>query len=176
MSERHDSDLPMDTSMSDSAHGGDIGAAEPGALETELESELAELQDRHLRLAAEYDNYRKRTAKEWKEHQARSIAEVLREVLELADNLQRALDAPHGDEAGLRRGVDLIAQQLQAKLRRFGVEPMDVRGHEFDPTRHEAVLAVDSDAVPSQCIVDEVQRGYLLNGEVLRPARVTVAR
>lgn len=135
-----------------------------------------ELQDRHLRLAAEYDNYRKRTAREWKEHQARSIAEVLREMLELGDNLQRALEAPGGDEAGLRKGVELIAQQLQAKLRRFGVEPMTARGQEFDPTRHEALMAVDTDTVPSHHVVEEVQRGYLLNGEVLRPARVTVAR
>jgi molecular chaperone GrpE len=173
MSERHDEDLPVGT---DGAEGGDVGAAGPGALHSELTAELDELRDRHLRLAAEYDNYRKRTAKEWKEHQARSIAEVLREVLELADNLQRALDAPQDDAAGLRRGVELIAQQLQAKLRRFGVEPMEVRGREFDPTQHEAVLAVDSDSLPSHSVVDEVQRGYLLNGEVLRPARVTVAR
>jgi molecular chaperone GrpE len=138
--------------------------------------EFVELQDKYLRLAAEYDNYRKRTAREWREHQARATSEVLREILELADNLERALQAPADDSTGLRKGVELIAQQLQAKLRRFGVEPIVARGQEFDPTRHEAVLAVDTDAVPSQWVVDEVQRGYSLHGEILRPARVTVAR
>jgi molecular chaperone GrpE len=152
---------------------------EPGAPLSELEllqASYAQLEDRHLRLAAEYDNFRKRSAREWREHQQRAAAEVLREMLELADNLERALAAPGDDVGGLRKGVALIAQQLQAKLRRFGVEPIETEGQEFDPTRHEAVLVVDSDTIESQRVVDTVQRGYTLHGEVLRPARVTVAR
>lgn len=140
-----------------------------------LRAERATLQDRFLRLAAEFDNYRKRTAREWREQKERAAAEVLREMLELADNLERALAAP-GEETSLRRGVELILQQLQSKLSRFGVEPMQSKGQPFDPTQHEAVLMVDADDVESQHVVDEVQRGYTLHGEVLRPARVTVAR
>jgi molecular chaperone GrpE len=180
MQRRRDHD-PEDAPLADVERGEQDADIEPHAAQdaaTEVEShpKFAELQDRYLRLAAEYDNYRKRTAREWREHQARAGAEVLREILELADNLERALQAPVEDGTGLRKGVELIAQQLQAKLRRFGVEPIDTNGQEFDPNRHEAVLAVDTDAVPSQRVVDEVQRGYTLNGEVLRPARVTVAR
>jgi molecular chaperone GrpE len=155
-------------------------AAETGAEpESEIEAlraETARLRDQLLRLAADYDNFRKRNAREWNEQKARATSEVLLEMLELADNLDRALDAPADDAGALRKGVDLIAQQLQAKLRRFGVEPFEVAGQEFDPTRAEAVLMVDTDRVPSHHIVDVVQRGYTLQGEVLRPARVTVAR
>jgi molecular chaperone GrpE len=141
-----------------------------------LRTEHAQLHDRYLRLAAEYDNYRKRTAREWREQKDRASAEVLREMLELADNLERALEAPGEDAAGLRKGVELIAQQLQMKLRRFGVEPLEALGQAFDPQRHEAILVVDASDVESQRVVDVVQRGYTLHGEVLRPARVTVAR
>lgn len=161
--------------------GGTVAAREaaPAAADTALAALLAErdqIQDRYLRLAAEYDNFRKRTAREWQEHRGRATAEVLLEMLELADNLERALTATPEDAAALRRGVELIAAQLQAKLRRFGVEALEAAGQEFDPTRHEAVLMVDSDTVASHHVVDIVQRGYSIDGAVLRPARVTVAR
>ncbi len=155
--------------------GGPDGAADSAPVAS-LETEYAALNDRYLRLAAEYDNFRKRTAREWREYQGRATAEVLREMLELADNLDRALKAPSEDTAALRKGVDLIAQQFQAKLRKMGVEPINVVGQPFDPARHEAVLMVEKDGVESQHVVDEVQRGYTLQGEVLRPARVTVAQ
>lgn len=141
-----------------------------------LQAENAALQDKYMRLLAEFDNFRKRSAREWREHQARAGAEILREMLEMSDNLDRAQKAPGDDVTALRKGVEMIAQQMQVKLKRFGVDPIDVRGAEFDPLRHEAVMMVDTDAVQSQHVVDEVQRGYTLNGEVLRPARVTVAR
>lgn len=146
--------------------------AEGEALRAERES----LQDRLLRLAAEYDNYRKRSAREWQEHRQRAAAEVWRAVLELADNLERALQVPSEDGAGLRKGVELIHQQLQALLKRFGLEPIAPQGQPFDPQQHEAVLVVEAEDVESQHVVDVVQSGYKLHGEVLRPARVTVSR
>ena len=85
-------------------------------------------------------------------------------------------EAPTEDVEALRRGVELTAQQLQGKLKRFGVEPIEARGQEFDPKRHEAILMVDTDTVDSHHVADVVQPGYTLHGEVLRPARVTVAR
>jgi molecular chaperone GrpE len=163
----------------DAATPPEAPAPEPGAPLSEAEvlrAETAQLQDRYLRLAAEYDNYRKRSAREWQEQKERAAAEVLREMLELADNLERALAAPGDDATGLRKGVELIAQQLQLKLRRFGVEPLEAEGVPFDPQRHEALLVVDAAGVDSQQVVNVVQRGYTLHGEVLRPARVTVAR
>jgi molecular chaperone GrpE len=155
----------------------DLTAVAAGGDDVEsLRAQNAALQERLLRLAAEYDNYRKRTAREWNEQKLRATSDVLREMLELADNLERALGAAEEDRDGLRKGVELIAQQLQAKLKRFGVEPIEARGEEFDPKRHEALMLVDSDAVDSHHVVDVVQQGYMLGGDVLRPARVTVAR
>lgn len=154
----------------------DGGSGDPADAAAVLQAENAALQDKYMRLLAEFDNFRKRSAREWREQQARAGAEILREMLEMADNLERAQKAPGEDVAALRKGVELIAQQMHVKLKRFGVDPIDVRGKEFDPLQHEAVMMVDTDAVQSQHVVDEVQRGYTLNGEVLRPARVTVAR
>jgi molecular chaperone GrpE len=171
--------VPPESAASVAADRPEAPAAEPGAPLSDLEvvqAAHAQLQDRYLRMAAEYDNFRKRSAREWREQKDRATAEVLREMLELADNLERALGAPGDDAAGLRKGVELIAQQLQATLRRFGVEPLEAAGAAFDPQRHEAVLVVDAPGAESQQVVDVVQRGYTLHGEVLRPARVTVAR
>jgi len=142
---------------------------------TALRLERGELEDRFLRLAAEFDNYRKRTAREWQEQKQRAAAEVLREMLELSDNLERALGAAEESQS-LRKGVELIYQQLQAALKRFGVEPIEAEGQSFDPTQHEAMLVVDVQDQESQRVIDVVRRGYRLHGEVLRPARVTVAR
>ena len=179
MEKRHDDEAALDPREAVDVNDGfatEGHAREDASVEIASHPDFLELQDRYLRQAAEYDNYRKRTAREWRELQARAGADVLREMLELADNLERALQAPGDDAGGLRRGVELIAQQLQAKLRRFGVEPIEVRGQEFDPKRHEAILVVDTEDVESHQVVDEVQRGYTLNGEILRPAKVTVAR
>jgi molecular chaperone GrpE len=142
----------------------------------ELQDERDRLKDRHLRLAAEYDNFRKRTAREWEEQRKRASAEVLRQVLDIADNLERALQVQPEDAEGLQKGVELIHQQLQAFLGRCGIERMEVKGTPFDPNRHDAVLLVDSEEVESQHVVDVVQSGYTLHGEVLRPARVAVSR
>ncbi len=171
--------LPLASPARAAGNQPEAPAPDSGLPLTELEvlrAEHAQLQDRFLRLAAEYDNARKRSAREWREQKERAAAEVLREMLELADNLERALGAPGEDATGLRKGVELIAQQLQAKLRRFGVEPLEAEGAAFDPQRHEAVMVVESAGAESQHVVDVVQRGYTLHGEVLRPARVTVAR
>jgi len=141
-----------------------------------LRDEREALQDRHLRLAAEYDNFRKRTAREWEEQRKRASAELLRQVLDIADNMERALQVQPEDTEGLQKGVELIHQQLQAFLSRCGIERMEAKGIPFDPTRHDAVLLVDSEEYGSQHVVDVVQSGYTLHGEVLRPARVAVSR
>ena len=142
----------------------------------ELVQERQALYDRYLRLAAEFDNFRKRNARDWQEQRQRAAAEVLRAVLEIADNMERALQAPAEDAQGLRAGVELIHQQLQALLQRFGIACIEAKGAPFDPARHEAVLLVDAEGVESQHVVDVVQQGYTLHGEILRPARVTVSR
>jgi molecular chaperone GrpE len=141
-----------------------------------LRVERDALREQLLRRAAEYENFRKRTAREWQQQRERAASEVLRAMLEISDNLDRALDSAETDAEGLRKGVELIHQQLHAELKRFGVEPIEAAGKPFDPTEHEAVLMVDSEEVEAQHVVDVVQPGYTLHGMVLRPARVTVAR
>ena len=141
-----------------------------------LVRERQELYERHLRLAAEFDNFRKRNEREWQDQRRRAASEVLRAVLDIADNLERALQSGVDESQGLRAGVELIGQQLQGLLQRFGLERIEAKGLPFDPTRHEAVLVVDADDCATQHVVDVVQNGYTLHGEILRPARVTVSR
>lgn len=141
-----------------------------------LQEEQRALYDRYLRLAAEFDNFRKRNERDWQEHRKRAASEVLRAVLGSADNLDRALQTPAEDAAGLRAGVELIRAHLQSTLQSFGIATIEAKGQPFDPAQHEAVLLVDAPGVESQHVVDVVQSGYTLHGEVLRPARVTVSR
>jgi len=143
---------------------------------TTLQRERDDLQDRLMRLAAEFDNFRKRTAREWQEHRKRAGSDVLREMIELVDNFERALESPAEDVDGLRKGVELIHQQLLSSLQKFGVESVAAEGMEFNPKQHEALMMVDSDEVESQHVVQVIQKGYALNGEILRPARVTVSK
>ena len=141
-----------------------------------LQREREELQDRLMRMAAEFDNFRKRTAREWQEHRKRAASDVLREMVELLDNFERALQAPPEDTEGLRKGIELIQQQLISSLQKFGVESVAAEGMQFDPQQHEALMMVDSDDLKSQHVVQVIQKGYALNGEILRPARVTVSK
>ena len=143
---------------------------------TAMTRERDDLQDRLMRLAAEFDNFRKRTAREWQEHRKRAASDVLREMIELVDNFERALEAPAEDGDGLRKGVEMIHQQLLASLQKFGIESVAAEGMEFDPQQHEALMMVESDEVKSQHVVQVIQKGYALNGDILRPARVTVSK
>lgn len=136
--------------------------------------ELAELRDRHLRLLADFDNFRKRAERELEERTRYVLAEPIRELLPVLDNLERALTA-QGAEGDLIRGVEMIARQFLDVLRRFGVERVPAVGALFDPRRHEAVMRVESSDVTAPTVVEEFQRGYLLRDRLLRPAMVKVA-
>jgi molecular chaperone GrpE len=137
-------------------------------------AELAELRDRHLRLLADFDNFRKRAERELEERTRYVLAEPIRELLPVLDNLERALSA-QGSEGDLIRGVEMIARQFLDVLRRFGVEQVPAVGAPFDPRRHEAVMRVESPEVAEPTVVEELQRGYLLRDRLLRPALVKVA-
>lgn len=181
-----DAQVEQGATESDSAQAEQAGAEAQSSKDTVLEvvedplttlqRERDDLQDRLMRLAAEFDNFRKRTAREWQEHRRRAGSDVLREMIELVDNFERALDSPAEDADGLRKGVELIHQQLLSSLQKFGVESVAAEGMEFDPQQHEALMMVDSDEVESQHVVQVIQKGYALNGEILRPARVTVSK
>ena len=158
-----------------SVPSGDGENRQPDPLET-LQGEKDALQDRLLRMAAEFDNYRKRIERERRE-QAEAAAEgVLLELLPIVDDLERALQAPAaGDALAYRAGVELIHRQMMDVLRRRGVTPIDTTGADFDPRLHQAVSQEPSDTHRGGQIIEEFRRGYLLGDRLLRPAMVKVA-
>jgi molecular chaperone GrpE len=147
---------------------------------TVLEQEKKELHERLLRTAADFDNFRKRSRKEADDARAKGREEVLRDVLPVVDNLERALQAAEGQAAGggasIIEGVKLVLRQMTSALERLDVKPVTALGEAFDPSRHEAIAQVPSaDAAPGT-VVSEMQKGYTMGGKLIRPAMVAVAR
>ena len=138
---------------------------------------LDEKTDRYLRALAELDNQKKRAQREREEYIRFANESLIRELLPVLDNFDRAVGAARaGSEAqSLRAGVELIQRELLKVLEKFGVTPYSAIGQPFDPERHQAVQRVIRPDAPDMTVVKETQRGYLLNGRVLRPAMVVVA-
>ncbi|MGH9380272.1 MAG: nucleotide exchange factor GrpE [Thermoanaerobaculia bacterium] len=147
-----------------------VDAAELAGLQQELE----DLRDRSLRTLADYENYRKRVEREKAEDRRYAGIEVLREVLAVVDNLERAAAAP-GSVDELKAGVELILRQLHDLLRRHGVLPVAAAGEAFDPNVHEAVSREHDAGVERPTVTAEHQRGYKMRDRLLRPAVVSVA-
>jgi molecular chaperone GrpE len=146
-----------------------------------LAAERDELKDRMLRIAAEFENWKKRARKEKDDAVAVAKESVLRDMLEVADNLERATSAQAKggdgavDGAAVLKGVGLVLRVSQQKLERYEVKPFDVAGQPFDPRVHEAVSRVESAEVPSGSVVAELQKGYKVGERLLRPALVSVS-
>jgi molecular chaperone GrpE len=161
----------------------DLGAEFPfrgDQLEAELEqarTEAAQHLDTALRLQAEFDNYRKRVARERVDLTSRAAERVVEELLPVLDNLERAID--HTLEGGeldqLLKGVEMVHQQVVDVFTKEGVEIVDPFGEPFDPLVHQAVGTEEDVDVPDQTCVKVLQRGYLLGGRVVRPAMVIVS-
>src|SRR5437667_11940416 len=136
-----------------------------------------EHRDRYLRAAAEFDNARKRAARERDEYTRYANESLLRELLPVLDNFERALQSARNETtaAAVTAGVELIQRELLRVLEKFGVTSFTSVGQPFDPERHEAIARVPAQEQPEGTVVDETARGYLLNGRILRPAMVTVA-
>jgi molecular chaperone GrpE len=142
---------------------------------TELAAERDDLKDRLLRMTAEFDNYRKRVERERRELSEAAAADLIRDILPIIDDLERAMAAaPPGD--ALLKGVELTHRQLVEQLRRRGVEPVDSIGQIFNPELHEAVGSVPADGRADGEIVSELRKGYRAGGRLLRPAMVQVAK
>ncbi len=139
--------------------------------------EAESLQDRHLRLIAEFDNARKRAAREREEYVRFANESLIRELLPVLDNFDRAVAAAKNEPgaAAVAAGVELIQRELLRVLEKFGATPFSSVGQAFDPSRHEAVSRVHTTEHPEMTVIEETARGYLLNGRVLRPALVIVA-
>lgn len=156
----------------------DASAATPAA--STVTRAATEGDDRFLRLAAEFENYKKAVARRESEVRERAQRQVLEDLLPIVDNFERAVQASQKmqGEVGMRNlqmGVQGILMQMESALRSHGVEPMSVRGQHFDPLRHEALEAVTGSGQPEGTVLDEAERGYTFKGAVLRPARVRVA-
>jgi len=156
---------------------------EPGSVET-LQKEAAEARDRMLRTLAEMENLRKRTAKEVADARLYGITGFARDVLDIADNLQRALDAVPAEARAtadpglisLIEGVELTERALHSALEKHGVKKLDPQGQKFDPNFHQAMYEVPDPSVPSGTVVQIMQAGYTIGDRVLRPALVGVAK
>jgi molecular chaperone GrpE len=143
----------------------------------ELRREKDALQDRLLRTAAEFDNYRKRMDRERRELSEYAASDVLLEILPIIDNFERALQAPaSADTESFRKGIELIHKQMLDLLRKRGVTTVDALGADFDPNFHQAVIHEASDEHREGEVMQELQRGYMLGDRLLRPAMVKVAK
>lgn len=146
----------------------------PAVGDEALAQENRALKDRVLRTMADYENYRKRSDREKQEYFKYALADMIRDLLPILDNFDRALDhAEEGDE--FHKGVLLIYKQLNDVLKRHGVTPIDEANVRFDPNIHEAVVREENNSVPSQTVMAILQKGYFLHDRVLRPAMVKVA-
>jgi len=147
------------------------------ALEADLksiETELVAQKDLYLRLAADFDNFRKRTAQETERRAAAQKEAFIRELLPVIDNLERALASSSASPEQLREGVQMTLQQFQQILRRHGIEPEESLGQPFDSARHEAVATRHDESQPDHIILETFQRGYRRDNQVFRSAKVVV--
>jgi len=144
----------------------------------EKEKEAKEHYDRLLRVAADLDNYKKRAVKEKEEWTKFANEDLIKAILPFIDNLERAINhAEKVEDAGvLIEGVRLTIQQLLRALNKFGLSSFESLGKPFDPARHEAILVVATDQHEPSQVVEEFQKGYLLNDRLLRPATVSVSK
>jgi molecular chaperone GrpE len=163
---------------------GESSEAAAGVVEKDLEAleQTKRERDEYLELAqrtrADFENYRKRVAKETSEALSRGKAELARELLPVIDNLERALES--GSDPGahepLVKGVGLVLEELRGRLAGAGVEAFDPKGEKFDPTLHEALSAQSAEGTEPGLVIETLEKGYRLNGQVLRPARVVVSK
>ena len=145
----------------------------------ELESALAETKDKYVRLAADFDNYKKRARQEQLATMQHASAEVIGKLLPVLDDLQNVLEhrpKSKGVDESWFKGLELSVRKLEEALGTHGLEPIEAVGSRFDPKLHEAVGHEESDEHPEDTVVSELRRGYRVHDRVLRPALVKVAR
>ena len=159
--------------------GGKTAQLSVAEMEAELEKarvERAAYLDRAARLQAEFDNFRKRNAKQQQEYREYALAEALTTLLPILDSLDRALKTNAVSVEDFRSGIELIDKQFHDALAKLGVQPVPAEGELFDPNLHQAVQMVETSDTEDNHVIDELQRGYKLKDRLLRPAMVRVAR
>ncbi len=131
--------------------------------------------DRLARLQAEFENSRKRAARDQQEFREYAVADVVKSLLPILDSFDRAL-AARGEQNEFRTGLELINRQFHDALAKLGVQPIEAEGQTFDPQYHQAVQVVETAATPDNQVIEQLQRGYRFKDRLLRPAMVRVAR
>jgi molecular chaperone GrpE len=152
------------------------GTAVTDAEAEKLKAERDALVDRLARMQADFDNARKRAAREQQEYREYALADAVKAILPILDSFDRALQTSNPEAAEFRSGIELINKQLHDALVKLGVRPIPAKGEPFDPHLHEAIEMVDTDEEKDHHVLDELQRGYKLKDRLLRPAMVRVAR
>jgi molecular chaperone GrpE len=170
-------ELPPADGSEDSPQGtvGVSASGEGGELQ-KLKAERDTLLDRLARMQADFENARKRSARDQQEFREFALADALKTLLPVLDSFERALQIGAGDRSELRNGVELIYKQLQDALGKLGLRPIPAKGEVFDPRWHEAIEMVDTKEAEDHQVIDELQHGYKLKDRLLRPAMVRVAR
>jgi molecular chaperone GrpE len=152
-------------------------SVEPETQVERLERELADLKDKYLRLAAEFDNYKKRTARDFSNLIETANQDLIKSLLDIHDNFRRALATSRDSDAeSILKGMELIYSQLDGLLKDRGLEEIDALGQPFDPELHEAVMAMPTDDYPEDHVAEEFQKGYKLKGRIIRHSKVAVAK
>lgn len=156
-------------------NSGQVAAAQD-ALAAKAE-ECKTLNEKYLRLAAEFENYKRLAQRDQREQIKFGNEQLLKELLPVLDNMERAIKAArdNGGSSALVQGVDLTLKQLSGALAKFGVQAVETVGQTFDPSTHQAVSQIPSDSVPPNHVVDEFQKGYRLHDRILRAAMVSVS-
>lgn len=149
-------------------------------LEREIEilrNSVEETQNSYLRALADFDNFRKRQREETARLTSNAREDLILKLLPMVDNFDRALQAAEAEHSyeSLVEGVALTLKHIREMLQKEGLEPIDAVGQEFNPEFHEALMRIETGEYPENTVVDELEKGYTLNGKVLRPARVRVA-
>ena len=144
----------------------------------DAEKKAAESYDKYLRVLAELDNYKKRAAKEKADAIAYGNETLIRDVLPILDSLDRATEhaCNAGDMTAFKEGFRLVKEQLVCCLEKHGVEKIEAIGVDFDPNLHDALLQVESEKHGNNKVIEEFEKGYLLKGRLLKPAKVSVGR
>ena len=150
------------------------GADDPVKRAEKLEADLAEKDAQMLRLRADFDNFRRRSAKEREELAAVVTQGILTDMLPLLDNFERALSAEGSDLDSFRAGVSMIYKQMTEALAKNGLEVIDTKDKKFDPNFHQAVMRVQDPEKEDDTIEQELQKGYMVKGRVIRPSMVQV--
>ncbi|MBW5444921.1 nucleotide exchange factor GrpE [Cohnella sp. CFH 77786] len=166
-----------DNGGSEEAEGASADEAQEDPRVAELQRQLEESQNRHLRVQADFDNFRRRTLKEKEELAQYASLKLVGQLLPVLDNFERALQSGSdaGETGSFAKGVDMIYRQLSQVLEAEGLRKMEAAGTPFDPELHQAIMQVESEEHEEGTVVEVVQNGYWLKDKVLRPAMVKVS-